>query len=316
MTTRTSPVWLPPPELLPDVRSALRGTAERLTAPGDGPGVPPESGTGPRPTDAEPLPNPREAVYDAHFSVARTSCDPARTLLRALLHTTAEVSTWVSEDIRATLHTALTVCGLSAPAPAEAPPRTPVARWEAGHRLFFALTAATVVALRDATARPVGRHPGPAATWDAAVLLRASAAAMEATASFAPHAYEREVRPSMEPPEERDGFSGLWSADHRALVRQLGLWGAAHVGACPEGCAAGSALRTALADVHAAHRGICARFVGRGPSLLGGGADALHTLDRLATSRSRMLRPDAALPPALRRRKTADLRKMDDHASE
>jgi len=309
MITRTSPVWLPPPELLPDVRSALRGTAGRLTAPGDDLGVPPGSGTGPRPVDAEPLPNPREAAYDAHFSVARTSCDPARTLLRALLRTTAEVSAWVSEDTRAALHTALTVCGLSAPAPAGTPPGTSVARWEAGHRLFFALTAATVVALRDATARPVGRHPGPAATWDAAVLLRASAAAMEATASFAPHVYEREVRPSMEPPEERDGFSGLWSADHRALVRQLGIWGRAHAGSCPKGCVAGSALRAALADVHVAHHGICARFVGRGPSLLGGGADALHTLDRLAVSRSRMLRPDVALPPAPRCRKAADLRR-------
>ncbi|MBB1253833.1 hypothetical protein H3146_10730, partial [Streptomyces sp. OF3] len=294
MITRTSPVWLPPPELLPDARSALRDEAERSPS-GDGPGIPSRPGTASRLGGAELLPNPREAVYDAHFNVARTSHEPARTLLRALLRTTAEVSVWASAETRAALHTALAVCGQSAPAPAGTSCVTPPARWSTGHRLFFALTAATVVALRDATARPVGRHPGPAATRDAALLLRASTAAMEATASFAPHAYRTKVRPLMEPPEEREGFSGLWSADHRALVRQLGVWGRAHAGACPGGCLAERALRAALADVHAAHHGICARFVGRGPSLLGGDADALHTLSRLASSRSRLLRPDA--PP-------------------
>ncbi|MGC9438085.1 hypothetical protein [Streptomyces sp. WG5] len=309
MITRTSPVWLPPPELLPDARSALRGAAERQPAPGDGLGPVPGSGAALRPGDAEPLADPREAVYDAHFGVARTSRDPARTLMRALLRTTAEASAWVSGEDRAALHTALAVCGSSAPAPVGAQAGTATARWRAGHRLFFALTAVTVVALRDATARPVGRHPGPAATRDAAVLLRASAAAMNATASFAPHAYETEVRPSMEPPEERDGFSGLWSADHRALVRQLGIWGRAHTDACPAGCVPGRALGAALADVHAAHHGICARFVGRGPSLLGTGADALHTLDRLAVSRGRLLRPDVAPPPVPRRRETADHRR-------
>ncbi|MFK0119608.1 hypothetical protein [Streptomyces sp. NPDC090994] len=217
MITRTSPVWLPPPELLPDARSALRAAAAELPAPGDGPGA------DPRPGDAGPLADPREAVYDAHFGVARTARDPARTLLRALLQTTAEASAWVRADDRAALHAALAVCGAGTPAPVGAPAGNPRARWRAGHRLFFALTAATVVALRDATARPAGRHPGPAATRDAAVLLRASAAAMAATASFTPHAYQTEVRPSMEPPAERDGFSGLWSADHRALVRQLGI---------------------------------------------------------------------------------------------
>ncbi|MGD9485867.1 hypothetical protein WDH52_21875 [Streptomyces sp. TRM70308] len=303
-------MWLPPPELLPDARSALRGAAERLPAPGGDLGAAPASGAGPRSGEAEPLPDHREAVYDAHFGVVRTSRDPARTLLRALLRTTAEVSAWASAETRAALHTALAVCGPGAPAPAPVgpPPVAPVARWRAGHRLFFALTAATVVALRDATARPVGRHPGPAATRDAALLLRAGTAAMEATASFAPHAYESEVRPSMEPPGEREGFSGLWSADHRALVRQMGIWGRAHAGACPGGCAAGRALRAALADVHAAHHGICARFVGHGPSLLGGGADALHTLDRLAASRGRLLRPDVAPPPSPRR-EAADIRR-------
>ncbi|MBT2413415.1 hypothetical protein J7I94_23090 [Streptomyces sp. ISL-12] len=307
MITRTSPVWLPPPELLPDARSALRAAAEELPAPGDGHGTGP--GADPRPGDAEPLADPREAVYDAHFGVTRTSRDPARTLLRALLRTTAEASAWVRADDRAALHTALTVCGASAPDPADAPAGIPTARWRAGHRLFLALTAATVVALRDATARPAGRHPGPGATRDAAVLLRASAAAMEATASFTPHAYETEVRPSMEPPAERDGFSGLWSADHRALVRQLGIWGRAHADACPAGCVVGGVLHAALADVHAAHHGICARFVGHGPSLLGTGADALHTLDRLAASRGRLLRPDAAPPPLPHRCEAAATRR-------
>ncbi|MBB1245159.1 hypothetical protein GL263_16500 [Streptomyces durbertensis] len=296
MITRTSPVWLPPPELLPDARSALRDAEAAERPPGGGTG-------GRRPGAAEPLPNPREAVYDAHFDVARTSHEPARTLLRALLRTTAEVGVWASAETRAALDTALAVCGQRAPAPAGGTSLlSPVARWRAGHRLFFALTAATVVALRDATARPVGRHPGPAATRDAALLLRASTAAMEATASFAPHAYRSQVRPSMEPPQERDGFSGLWSADHRALVRQLDVWGRAHAESCRGGCHAERALRAALADVHAAHHGICARFVGRGPSLLGGDANALRTLGRLASSRSRLLRPDAPQSPPRRTR--------------
>ncbi|MFJ7242908.1 hypothetical protein ACIQWB_38150 [Streptomyces olivaceus] len=298
-----SPLRLPPPELLPESRSALRAAGAHLSAPDDG------RGTGPRSEDAQPLPDRKEALYDAHFCVVRTPDAPARTLLRALTQTAAEVSVWVPEETRGAVLGALAVCGAVAPAPAPAHSATPLARWRAGHRLFFALTAATVVTLRDATARRAVSHPGPAATRDAAVLLRASAAAMRATASFAPHAYESDVRPSMEPPREQPGFSGLWSADHRALVRQLGNWGRSHAEACPEGCEPARTLGDALAEVHAAHYGVCARFVGRGPSLLGGSPDALHTLGRLMGARGKLLRPDGARPVPPRRREAVDLRR-------
>ncbi|KPI17100.1 hypothetical protein OV450_8077 [Actinobacteria bacterium OV450] len=41
--------------------------------------------------------------------------------------------------------------------------------------------------------------------------------------------------------------------------------------------------------MHTAHYGLCARFVGHHPSLTGGTDDALTTLTRLHTHRSRLL---------------------------
>ncbi|SFC93181.1 hypothetical protein [Streptomyces aidingensis] len=293
MITRTSPLWLPPPELLPASRTALRDGARSPLAP---------------PDPAGPLPDPRDADYDAYFGVARTRRAPAAALARALLTTTAEVSAWAGPADRRALGGALTVCRLL-PSPPPARPASPpssagtagmagtageqaLARWKAGHRLFLALTQAVVVALRDATAPGAPHHPGRPAGHDAAVLLRACAAAMRATASFTPHAYETAVRPSMTPPRrEREGFSGLWSADHRTLVAELRRWGSAHSAACAAGCEAVRDLADALAEVHAAHHGVCARFVGAGPSLLGGGDSALHTLDRLAAARGGLLTP-------------------------
>ncbi|WP_225102424.1 hypothetical protein [Streptomyces sp. CoH27] len=286
MTTRTSPLWLSPPELLPAHLTALSDAAARPAPTHHGP--------------ARPLPNAREADYDAYFGIARTPYAPAHTLVQALGSAVAEVRAWASPLAEPALRAALAACGLPESTPPGRGGDAPLTRWKAGHRLFLALTQATVVALRDGTAHGTRRHPAPAGTHTAAVLLRACAAAMRLTASFTPHAYAAVVRPSMEPPAHTmDGFSGLWSADHRTLVQQLRTWGSVHAGARCGGCTPHRELSAALDEVHTAHHGVCVRFVGRRPSLVGGHDDAPATLTRLAGARRRLLHPyaDAATGP-------------------
>jgi len=273
-----SGLWLPLPEQLPDSLTALREAA----------GQPDH----PHHESPESVSDPRHADYDVYFGVVRASRAPAHTLVRALRSTAAEAG-WTAPATEPALRAVLTACGLTGhrPACAEGPSADPLVRWKAGHRLFFALIQTVVVALRDATAgRAPESHPAPTGTRTAAILLRACADAMHHTASFTPDVYDTVVRPSMEPPAHRtEGFSGLWSADHQALVRQLRTWGTVHARACGHDCPPHQALSAALNEVHTAHRGICARFVGHGPSLLGG-ADALSVLDRLRGTRRRLLR--------------------------
>ncbi|NGO72126.1 hypothetical protein G5C65_28015, partial [Streptomyces sp. SB3404] len=250
-----------------------------------------------RPGVARPLADAREADYDRYFGIARTPDVPVGTLVEALRSATSEVAAFAPESTEPAVRAGLAVCGLAPPGPSDRVDDSPLGRWRAGHRLFFALIQATVVALRGAAAVGTASHPAPGDTRGAATLLAACAAAMRLTASFSPHAYGHLVRPSMAPPQrDLDGFSGLWSADHRALVGHLRTWGRAHREACSGRCPSLDELSGALAEVHGAHHGICARFVGAQPSLLGTDDDALRTLIRLNTNRSRLLQPPGHTP--------------------
>ncbi|MYS81533.1 hypothetical protein [Embleya scabrispora] len=291
--TSVSVLWLAPPDRLPHdltiVREAASRSACRHTSP-----------------DHRRLPDraPREAAFDEYFAVARCACAPAPLLVGALYATLAEVrafsrhadGTLTEPDLELAAHAAgLTPGANSVEPPAEATVRE---RWVQGHRLFFALTQATVVALRHALHAP---SPDGSALGleSAAHFLRASAAALRVTASFGIDEYHEIVRPSMTPPHvARAGFSGLWSADHRVLVRDLRKWGLVAPAKSSTLRPAHRRLVEVLTDVHHAHVGVCSRFVGSGPSLLRGAEPGVQALERLCHRRRAGLDPAPVTKPA------------------
>ncbi|MEV6552869.1 hypothetical protein AB0M57_29800 [Streptomyces sp. NPDC051597] len=290
--TRESVLWLAPPQHLPHGLGALREAADRP----DRPHTPP---------DHRRLPerDPREAAFDEYFAVARCACAPAPLLIDALHDTLATVRAFsrhpdgslTEPDLDLAAHAA----GLT-PKIGLYEPRTQATvrqRWIQGHRLFFALTQATVVALRHAL-----RAPSPAGSArgleSAAHFLRASASALRITASFDAQDYHDTVRPSMAPPQAPRGFSGLWSADHRVLVQSLREWGLAAPAKSSSLRPAHHQLVEVLTDVHHAHVGVCSRFVPSGPSLLRGAEPGVQVLDRLCQRRRTALDAAPASTPS------------------
>ncbi|WP_052508965.1 hypothetical protein [Kitasatospora griseola] len=280
---------LAPPHLLPPSLQALR-SAE--------PGSTPCTGA-----LHEPLADSQEADYDAFFGIVRCGEAPAARLLVALERTLATLLPLTDGTAAGRFERAMRSLGRPLPAPAgdaltaEAGPQ---ARWIHGHRLFLTLTQAAVVGLQHAAAAPA---PCAADGVEVATaFLRASSAALRLTASFTRDDYRRTVRPSMAPPQcPAPGFSGLWSADHRALVDRLRRWGETPAVPGDGRRRADPALQAALDEVYRSHIGVCARFVGTAPSLLGGADDSLATLGRLARARRNLLNAPGR-PPGGRNR--------------
>ncbi|MFD5560817.1 hypothetical protein [Kitasatospora griseola] len=246
----------------------------------------------------EPLEDVHEADYDAYFGIVRCGEEPAARLVAALEQTLATVLPLANGRAVRRFEEAVHGLGLALPAPsrnaltATAGPR---ARWICGHRLFLALTQATVVGLQYATVAPA-----PSAVEGVEVaeaFLRASAEALRLTASFSRDDYCATVRPSMAPPHHPvPGFSGLWSADHRALVDRLRDLGDTPEALRSERGRTRLSLQAALDVVYRSHIGVCARFVGNAPSLLGGSTDSLTTLGTLARARRGLLDEPARRP--------------------
>ncbi len=97
-------------------------------------------------------------------------------------------------------------------------------RWDTGHHLFFALIQDQIWILNRlerALAHQDWQTANDALT-EAGDLWWSCAAAFHFTADFSREVFNDFVRPSMEPPFERAGFSGLWSADHMSLILTLG----------------------------------------------------------------------------------------------
>ncbi|MFI6984902.1 hypothetical protein ACIBSV_40785 [Embleya sp. NPDC050154] len=291
--TSESVLWLAPPHQLPHDLATLHAAANRPdrhhTPPGHG-----------RVRERKP----REAVFDEYFAVARCACAPAPLLIDALDDTLAKVralsrnpdGTPTEPDLELAAHAA----GLTPRSdPHELRTHATVReRWIQGHRLFFALTQATIVALRHALHAP--SPAGSAVGLDSAAhFLRAGASALRVTASFGVDDYHDIVRPSMAPPHvPRTGFSGLWSADHRVLVWSLREWGRVAPAKSSTLRPAHRRLVEVLTDVHHAHVGVCSRFVGSGPSLLRGAEPGVQALERLCRRRRADLDAAPAGKPA------------------
>ncbi|TDQ54306.1 hypothetical protein [Actinorugispora endophytica] len=278
MAQRARALRLPLPEHLPTCRGGLGGALPRPEADGR---------VGPTPARlAERGKQARDAdAYDAHFGVERVSDDPGGVFLAGLSTALRDVLADVdahgtgldANQWRTVLRVPGAVLAFTSPGAAPVPGRgdgdrpplgTPgepasLLRWRTGHRLFFTLTQALIVALSPLRAAAGERDAdGAREALEFAVLLnRASAVAMRYASDFPAAEYPAVVRPSMEPPFTAPGFSGLQGRDHRHLVRLFG--GLREFRSGP--VAAGDSYRRFVASVgelHAAHRLVCSRFGG------------------------------------------------------
>jgi len=185
----------------------------------------------------------------------------------------------------------------AAPAPVGTSSCEPALRWVIGHQIFAALTQGLVMALQAFEAAMVA---GDDVSVDSALalaadLLLASAASFRFACDFPPAAYEDEIRPSMMPPHVGEGFSGLLSDDHRALVQVMTRLRPLMAEAAARFAAAHQRLTAAFQRVYADHKYICARFGGaEAPSLRGRTCSHLSGVQQLESyerARSRLLRP-------------------------
>jgi hypothetical protein len=177
----------------------------------------------------------------------------------------------------------------------------PMRRWVLGHQIFATLTQGIIFALQEfeIAARAPEPEPARAALKLATDLLMASATAFRFTGDFAPAAYRDLVRPSMMPPREGEGFSGLLSIDHRQLVAMLvrtrPLMGETAVRFAPEH----QRLADALNHVYEDHKFVCAQFDGaKKPSLRCPRSSPLpgvEQLDRYQRARVGLLYPNVGM---------------------
>jgi hypothetical protein len=259
--------------------------------------------------------NPRASdghVHDAYFAVARGDADDPTVQFDGIL--AAVVILWreaqdrssVREDLEqlasglalafciATGHHSVAI-GLPAP-DATAGDRFAAAatRWLRGHQIFLVLIQAMIQIVATLTQRPQ-RTDRDAALAMLTTLFEASAAAMRHTGNFDPDIYDRMIRPSMAPPHIVNGFSGLFSSDHRQLVQLLRSEGDTlrqGAFACPH---LQQQMITALGRLYDNHGAVCAQFVGaQEKSLLvrkDVNATALQQIEKFKKSRVRLISP-------------------------
>jgi hypothetical protein len=185
----------------------------------------------------------------------------------------------------------------AAPAPVGTSSCKPAFRWVIGHQIFAALTQGLVMALQEFEAAMVAGVDVSvsSALALAADLLLASAASFRFACDFPPAAYEDDIRPSMMPPHVGEGFSGLLSDDHRALVQVMTRLRPLMEEAAARFPAGHKRLTAAFQRVYADHKFICARFGGaEAPSLRGRTCSHLSGVQQLESyerARSRLLHP-------------------------
>lgn len=214
--------------------------------------------------------------HDAYFGVRRVTGDDSALFLRALLVTHLEApleSAWDDPtgrwpDTPVELFEGLRLLARMSGAdtePRPAPPDRewhpdPAHTWNAGHRLFFALIEGAVIGIEHASGQVDDVEACAEGMAFASAFLRSSAAAMRLAAAFDPRQYRDTVRPDMMPPTVSAGFSGLYTVDHKALVKSLTKWRAVSSRA---GAAHGAdELLESVQMVYASHEFVCERFEG------------------------------------------------------
>lgn len=172
---------------------------------------------------------------------------------------------------------------------------SPHSIWREFHWAFFLNVQGLIICLRRFSAElDAGRmHAAERELETAAVLLTASAAAMELAACFTRDVYETTIRVSMMPPRVKsDDFSGLMSWEHGVLVN---VWRdlRPRFAELPEELRpAHETFVRAYHDLAVSHTGVCAKFVGsEAGSLRFDDRNAVETLRRFGRSRNALIDP-------------------------
>jgi hypothetical protein len=141
-----------------------------------------------------------------------------------------------------------------------------IERWLTGHHLFFVEIQAIILAIHVYDQAPTDRN-----LQTVADLIRGSATSMQFAGNFTRAAYDP-VRQSMA--HLAEGFSGLLSADHRVLMRELKKLKRAADSSSP----AYHDLKDAIEVAYKAHAHVCERFVGDAGSLANKDGTAWKTI--------------------------------------
>lgn len=265
-------------------------------------------------------------VHDAFFHICRLEDRPelrhlatildAAAILQAELH---DAATMLDDATLAGVARGLEECFALAtgirPARLALPPRRigmiddavhAARRWLRGHHIFLVITQGLVIALEDLAAAAATRAGAQTmsltttttadlidAMGSFAALIDTSADALCLTGDFCPDIYDRVIRVAMAPPFMPEGFSGVFSSDHRHLVRRL-----------REERPLFEALRNGVPGAHAEvvasmirlydnHKQVCGRFIGvdRASLLMAPGTSqtAVDQLEKFKQSRLRSL---------------------------
>lgn len=149
-----------------------------------------------------------------------------------------------------------------------------VTRWKLGHHVFHLLLTTMNTRLREA-ARQLSTQDWSAAAATLAELARlydSATATMRYAADFPRVEYESLIRPSMMPPFARQGFSGVFNAEHAAMLAGLRalreLYRPRQAEAPEPVRAAWRRLLDAQRVNRRNHMFVCRRFVDDGVSLL------------------------------------------------
>lgn len=135
-----------------------------------------------------------------------------------------------------------------------------------GHHLFFVEIQAIVLSIDT-----YEREPSDANLRVVIDLIRGSAASMQFAGNFDRDAYDP-VRASMVDVDE--DFSGIFSADHRVMIRKFAKLKRAADCNSPTYCD----LKDAIEVAYTAHAHVCRRFVGDGGSLANESTVAWRTI--------------------------------------
>jgi hypothetical protein len=180
---------------------------------------------------------------------------------------------------------------------ADQPGVSPLQRWQNGHWLFSVLLQGLILAHKQ-LALALQQQDWPAvnaALTDATQLWWTCAAAFHFAGDFSRAAYTDIVRPSMEPPHEREGFSGLLSVDHHYLVKHLRALKPLLETLPVELQRRHRTYLWALDAMYESHAWVCAFHVGRGGSL----KDPRPAQDSIRHLKTRSLEAVGRLPQPL-----------------